>query len=296
MKKRTNQNPQKILPLLLLTSLLLTPALTYNPLKVIKLSDRNIKIAIRKYQRVIILFHSKWCNHSKRAIQQLLSLASSSHSEEIRKNRVVIAHYLSRENNEILTELKVKSYPTLRMYIEGSEIYFNKPEYTVENFVEFVREILNLEMGYLQSYKKLVLGKEPKVVFYGSENSFRFPIFRAAMYRFPELEFVHVVSNKKHIKKTNLKDNTINIVRENEDLVYYRKAWDQNRVNEWIFHSLNPSIIELDEGFSDLILQDKNPAFLLIVISRLIFILELWSTWRLYSNNHGHWTWNQNVP
>jgi len=264
--KKYSTNPKPIFTIALITLALLTQqTLTYNPLKIIKLSERNIRIAIKKYQRVLILFHSKWCPFSKDAISALQNLASSKYSEELRENRIMIAHYLSRENNEILTEFNIKSYPTLRMYVEGSEIFFNRQNHDQENYINFIRGILNQKISYVENYKKLILTEKPKIVFYGSEKSFRFPIFRASMYRFPDLEFVHVVSNKKHIKKTDLKDNTINIVQKDGDLMYYRKAWEQRRVNEWIFHSLNPSVIPLNQNFVDLVVNDKNPAFLLIV-------------------------------
>lgn len=87
------------------------------------------------------------------------------------------------------------------------------------------------------------------------------------MVKFPDLQFIQVPPHKKDPKRANfdLKLDTINIVRKGERSISYSKAWSQDQINEWIFHSLNPPITKLDDSYLDLIKNHQNPAFLLIV-------------------------------
>ena len=99
-----------LLIILLVFSILCDAAKSQNTaVKFLKLSDRNIKIAIKKYNRLVILFHSKWCEHSRKTFNTLSEMAKSPLSEDIRKNRIVIAHFMSKDKKEILSELGVSN-------------------------------------------------------------------------------------------------------------------------------------------------------------------------------------------
>ena len=82
---------------LLISTLLIQSNMAYNPVKFLKLSERNIKIAIKKYNRLLILFHSKWCNQSKETFEIISDLVKSPLSEDLRKNRVMVAHFMSKD-------------------------------------------------------------------------------------------------------------------------------------------------------------------------------------------------------
>ena len=87
------------------------------------------------------------------------------------------------------------------------------------------------------------------------------------MNRFIDVEFLRVPTNKKDqsIPGFDLEMDTMNLVRKGAKTLSYKLAWNQEQVNEWIFHSLNPKITELNDSYLDLIQNHKNPAFLLIV-------------------------------
>lgn len=243
----------------------------YNPSTIIKLSDRNIRIAIKKYQRVLIFFHSKWCNHSKSALKNLTMLAKSENSSKIKKMRVVLSQFNSREEKDILNELRIKENPSMKLLIEGAEIAYNKPDFSQENILGFLEENVQREIYSFYEISEMQKIKNPKIVFYGYEKSHRYPLFRSASFTFKDLNFVLLkpkrgkVTKAERKKLRKLNEDNINIYDENGKLSHYKKAWTQNRINDWIFYTLNPGIVDLNEDFYRLVVLKKNPAFLFIV-------------------------------
>ena len=136
----------------------------YSPVKFLKLSERNIKIAIKKYNRLLILFHSKWCNQSKQTFETISELVKSPISEELRKNRIVIAHFMSKDQNEILTELGVKNYPELRFWNDGAEITYNGKDYSQDEIWNFLKTNMSKDAIYLEGFDDLKITETPKVV------------------------------------------------------------------------------------------------------------------------------------
>ena len=164
MTKSRSKKFQRLAHIALVLLLSIGLGRAYDPVKVIKLSQRNIKLAISKYRRVLILYHSKWCEASTKAYSKLVELASSSQSQKIRDLKVVLTHFLSREQNSILEEKEVNSFPSLRLYVDKAVAYYNKKDFEPESIMEFLEQTLSQEITTLKSYKKLKRSQKPKIV------------------------------------------------------------------------------------------------------------------------------------
>ena len=128
-----------LLIILLVFSILCDAAKSQNTaVKFLKLSDRNIKIAVKKYNRLVILFHSKWCENSRKTFNTLSEMAKSPLSEDIRKNRIVIAHFMSKDKKEILSELGVSNFPEIRFWNDGAQAVYDGEDYSQENIWKFI--------------------------------------------------------------------------------------------------------------------------------------------------------------
>lgn len=149
---------------LVITAMALSCVQCYNPVKFLKLSERNIKIAIKKYNRLLILFHSKWCDQSKKTFEVLAEMVKSPLSEEIRKNRVVIAHFMSKDQKEVLTELGVSQYPELRFWNDGAQITYDGKDYSQDEIWKFLSTNMQKDAIYLEGFKKLEITEKPKIV------------------------------------------------------------------------------------------------------------------------------------
>lgn len=138
--------------------------MAYNPVKFLKLSERNIHIAIKKYNRLLILFHSKWCNISKDTFEAISDLVKSPLSEEIRKNRIVIAHFMSRDQKDVLTELGVTGFPELRFWNDGAQVVYDGKDYSKEEIWAFLERNIPKDAIYIEGFKDLEITDTPKIV------------------------------------------------------------------------------------------------------------------------------------
>lgn len=270
--------------IIFLTSLLLVISTkAFSPVNIIKLSDRNIRIAIKKYHRVLIFFHNKWCEESKAALSNITSLTRSEESKKIRDMRVIFTQFNSREEKEILNELNVQQYPSLKFFIEGAEIPYNREDFSGENIMRFLLENVSRDIKYFEGVDDIFSKTDEKnfrVIFYGHEKSHRFPLFKSASYTFKDVSFGVMQPKRKNSKEEEkklkmFKEDNINIISPNGEITHYRKAWTQSRVNNWIFENLNPGVVPLDQEFYHLIIEKKNPAFLFIVKIFIFKFLEL---------------------
>lgn len=268
---------KRILISILTTALILQLTKAYDPVNIIKLSDRNIRIAIKKYPRVLIFFHNNWCKHSKQALKNLITLSKSKMSSRLREQKIVLTQYNTKQENDILNELRVRQTPSIKLFIGGVEIMYNKPNFEPKNIIEFIEEKSVKEISEFQKISELkkAVKSNPVVVFYGNERSHRYPLFRSASYMFENIKFglLKPKRNNKNVKS--LKEDNINILMTNGKILHYKKAWTQDRINNWIFKNLNPGIVDLNRDYARLIVDKKNPAFLFIVIYFLIFFFRI---------------------
>ena len=96
-------------------------------------------------------------------------MARSELSEEFRKNRIVIAHFMSKDQKEILEELGVSKYPEIRFWNDGAQVTYDGKEYSQSEIWSFIQRNIGKDAVYLDNYKELQITETPKIVSFTSQ-------------------------------------------------------------------------------------------------------------------------------
>lgn len=107
--------------------------------EVLVLTDSNFEQTINGPNPVLVKFYAPWCGHCKAMAPEYIKLAETVKSEN---HPFVIAELDATVNGESAKKYGVKGYPTIKFFIDGQPIDYNK-ERKVDAFIEFMKKKTN---------------------------------------------------------------------------------------------------------------------------------------------------------
>lgn len=131
--------------------------------EVLVLTDSNFEQTINGPNPVLVKFYAPWCGHCKAMAPEYIKLA-----ETVKKENYpfVIAEIDATANGESARKYGVQGYPTIKFFIGGQSIDYNKDR-KVDAFIEFMKkksEPSSTELKGLEEVKEKLDNKEKRCI------------------------------------------------------------------------------------------------------------------------------------
>jgi len=231
------------------------------------LTDKNYDEGPKQFKYLLVYFYAPWCGHCKAFGPELVKAAQQLKEKD---SPIKIAKVNGPEEEELLTKMEVKGYPTLFFYRDGEPIPYGGGRMANE-MVEWVEKKIGPPAEILETaenVKDFIDNADVSIVgFFSDPESDNAKAYKAAVKDYEEYP-CGITSDMKAAEKHDAKDGQVVLFKNfDERRAVYDGVIAKDNLLEFIQRYAVPLVIEFNHDSAQKIFRGLVKSHLLIFVS-----------------------------